>query len=309
MAFAYPHRRAVALGLFAGAVAAPHLVRAQPQEPDKVQLIEDVPDSVLAASSDASERVTVPVTVNDRGPFPFIVDTGSTNTVVSNELAAHLRLPIGENLLIKAATGPAETNSVRVESLSVGARRLTNLRAPVLQRANMGGLGILGLDAIAKQKLVMDFARKQMLLTQSSRRGEDPATIVVQAKSKYGQLLLVDCDVDGMPLYVILDTGGEATIGNLTMRSMLERRRQPNEVQVISVTGDSVTAPVGVLPQLNVGHVRVMNQPIAYTDLYAFNQFGLRDKPAMLLGMDTLRRFARVAIDFPAREVRFLLDA
>ena len=70
-----------------------------------------------------------------------------------------------------------------------------------------------------------------------------------------------------------------------------------------------MTAPVGVLPQLNVGHVRVMNQPIVYTDLYAFKQFGLRDKPAMLLGMDTLRRFARVSIDFPAREVRFLLDA
>ena len=46
---------------------------------------------------------------------------------------------------------------------------------------------------------------------------------------------------------------------------------------------------------------------MAYADLYAFKQFGLRDKPAMLLGMSTLRHFARVSIDFPAREVRFLL--
>jgi hypothetical protein len=69
-----------------------------------------------------------------------------------------------------------------------------------------------------------------------------------------------------------------------------------------------VSAPVGILPQLNVGHIRVTNQPIAYADLYTFKQFGLRDKPAMLLGMNTLRHFARVSIDFPRREVRFLLD-
>jgi len=98
------------------------------------------------------------------------------------------------------------------------------------------------------------------------------------------------------------------TIGNLTMRAMLQRHRQEEEVQVISVTGDSVTAPIGILRTLGVGKLRVTNQPVAYTDLYVFNQFGLHDKPAMLLGMNTLRHFARVSIDFPAREVRFLLE-
>lgn len=308
MAHAHPHRRSVALSLIAGALTVPGLAHAQMHEPAKVTPVDEVPDSVLAASADVSERVTVPVTINGRGPFPFMVDTGSTRTVVSDALAAQLRLPIGENLLIKAATGPAQTNSVRVASLSVGSVHLANLRAPVLQRVNMGGLGILGIDAVANQRLVMDFREKKVLLTKTAPRGEDPLAITVQAKSKYGQLLLVDCQVDGMPLYVILDTGSEATIGNMTMRATLARRRQANQVEVISVTGDSVTAPVGILPQIEVGHVRIMNQPIAYADLYTFSQFGLHDKPAMLLGMDTLRHFARVSIDFPAREVRFLLE-
>lgn len=308
MAYVHPDRRSVALGLMAGALAIPGFARAQTHEPDRVTPVDEVPDSVLAASSDVSDRVTVPVVVNGRGPFPFMVDTGSTRTVVSDALAAQLRLPLGENLLIKAATGPAETNSVRVANLSVGALHLTNLRAPVLERVNLGGLGILGLDAVSNQKLVMDFRKKQMLLTKSTQRGEDPFAITVQARSKYGQLLLVDCDVEGMPLYVILDTGSAATIGNMTMRATLARHRQSNEVQVISVTGDSVSAPVGILPQLDVGHVRVMNQPIAYADLYTFSEFGLHDKPAMLLGMNTLRHFARVSIDFPRREVRFLLE-
>jgi predicted aspartyl protease len=310
MAFTHPDRRTAALGLLAGVLAAPGLARAQMHEPARVEPAkpaEPAPDSVLAASADASDRLTVPVTVNGRGPFPFIVDTGSTSTVVSEVLAAQLGLPAVDHMLVKAATGRVETGAVRVESLAVGRRRLSNMHAPVFARTNIGGLGMLGIDAVSGQKLVMDFRKRQMLLTASTGRAEDPSAVTVTARSKYGQLLLVDCDVEGMSLYVILDTGGEMTIGNIAMRAMLERHREASEVQVISVTGDSVNAPIGVLRTLNVGHVRISNQPIAYTDLYAFDQFGLHDKPAMLLGMSTLRQFAKVSIDFPAREVSFLL--
>jgi predicted aspartyl protease len=310
----HPDRRTVALGLLAGGLAAPGLARAQMHEPARVTRIdpndvvpETVSDSVLAASTDIARRVTVPVTVNGRGPFPFIVDTGSTTSVVSEVLAAQLGLPMAGNLLVKAATGPVESGGVAVDSLAVGNRRLKNLHMPVLERRRLGGLGILGLDAVSSQKLVMDFKNSQMLLTASSRRGDDPNAITVRARSKYGQLLLVDCNVEGMPLYVILDTGSELTLGNLTMRAMLEHHRAAYEVEVSGVGGDPVTAPIGLLRTVDIGDVGVTDLAIAYADLYVFDQFGLHDKPAMLLGMNSLRHFARVSADFPAREVRFTL--
>jgi hypothetical protein len=154
---------------------------------------------------------------------------------------------------------------------------------------------------------VIDFRKNEMTLTAATRRGEDPFGVTVTAKSRYGQLLLVDCDVEGMPLYVILDTGSELSIGNLTMRTMLERRRADFAVEVAGVTGAPVLAPIGLLRTLDVGRVEVTNLNIAYADLFTFEQFGLHDKPAMLLGMSTLRHFRRVSIDFPAREVRFSL--
>lgn len=313
MGLKHPDRRAVALGLAAGALGAPGLARAQMHAPPKVTLkdpaaaLQDVPDAVLAASADVANRMTVPVTLNDRGPFPFIVDTGSTVTVLSDVLAAQLDLMATDKLLVKAATGAAQSDAVRVMSLEVGPRRLANLHMPILARSDLGALGILGLDALAREKLVMDFRKKQMTLTASTRRGEDHNAVVVTAKSKYGQLLLVDCDVEGMPLYVILDTGSELSMGNITMRTMLERHRAGYSVEVAGVTGGSVTAPIGRLRTLDVGNVEVTDLNIAYADLYTFEQFGLHDKPAMLLGMSTLRHFSRVSIDFPAREVRFTL--
>jgi hypothetical protein len=68
-----------------------------------------------------------------------------------------------------------------------------------------------------------------------------------------------------------------------------------------------VTAPIGLLRTVDIGDVGVTDLAIAYADLYVFDQFGLHDKPAMLLGMNSLRHFARVSADFPAREVRFTL--
>src|SRR5215472_8714733 len=110
MALMRPDRRAAGFGLLAGALTVPALARAQMHDLAPVTRIapgdtvsETVSDDVLAASSDVANRVTVPVTVNGRGPFPFIVDTGSTTTVMSEVLAAQLALPMAGRLLVKAA--------------------------------------------------------------------------------------------------------------------------------------------------------------------------------------------------------------
>lgn len=326
---ACPDRRVFSLALAAGVLAAPSfaaptLAWAEPIAPIApiapaaatggeeaiAALIPDpgVTDAVLAASIDLNDRMTVPVTVNGRGPFPFVIDTGSNRTVVSDALVAQLRLPSTGFLQIRAATAMAKTDSVRVASLAVGHRELTNFKAPVLQLSNLGALGMLGIDAVASQRLVMDFRKKQMVLTKTVRREPDAGILVVQAKSKYGQLLLVDSEVEGIPLYVIIDTGSEVTVGNKAMRTFLARRRAA-ETNIVDVAGETARVDLGLLPELRIGQVIVRNEQVAYADLYVFDNLGLRGKPSLLLGMSTLRKCAKVSIDFPAREVRFLLDA
>ncbi len=303
--FAHPDRRVFTLGLAAGALSVPTFARADPAAPSE-DALEPVPDAVFAASVDLADRMAVPVMVNGRGPFPFVIDTGANRTVVSDALVAQLGLLPSGSLQIRAAMGMARTGSVRVASLAVGRRRLLDLQAPVLEAGNLGALGMLGIDAVSDQRLVMDFRKKQMVLTQTVRREADPGTLVVQAKSKYGQLLLVDSEAEGIPLYVIIDTGSEVTIGNSAMRAFLARRRATRE-DLVDVAGGTAKVDLGQLPELRVGKVIVRNQQVAYADLFVFEHLGLHGKPSMLLGMNTLRQCAKVSIDFPAREVRFLL--
>lgn len=313
---AHPDRRAIAAGLAYGAMFAPPWARAQDfapsappfQAPPEIPEVPEVPDSVLAASVDLSDRMAVPVMVNGRGPFPFVVDTGSNRTVVSDTLAAQLRLPASGLLKVRAATSLADARSVQVDSLAVGHRWLSHFQAPVFEQDNLGALGMLGIDAVSNQRLEMDFRKKQMTITKSVRREQDAGTLVVHARSRYGQLLMVDSEVEGIPLYVIIDTGSEVTLGNVAMRSFLARRRA-EQVDVVAVTGEKAKADIALLPELRIGKVLVRNQQVAYADLYVFEQLGLHGKPSMLLGMNTLRQCAKVSIDFPAREVRFLLEA
>jgi predicted aspartyl protease len=302
MTLDYPDRRAMALGLI-GAAFAPGLARAQSDSAAPPS------QSALAAASDVADRMTVPVMLNGAGPFPFVVDTGSNRTVLSDTLALRLGLPVGGPLKISAATGVIQTGSVRVDSLQVGHRRLSNLKAPVLPVQHLGALGMLGIDAVADQTIIMDFKRGTMSIQPASRRDEDANAIVVRGRSKYGQLILVDSQAEGVPLYVIIDTGAEMTIGNLKLRDTLRRRRADAAalIEGFGVTGGRFEANADVIQQVSLGHVKMKHLPVAYADMHAFNQFGLKDKPAMLLGMSTLRLFDRVRVDFKNREVRFLL--
>ena len=264
--------------------------------------------TTVKAAEDHFERMTVPVMLNGQGPFPFVVDTGSNRTVISDTLAQHLSLPAGGIIQVSSATGIDSTPSAYISRLAVGQREVSDILAPVLVSTDLGAAGMLGIDAVADQTIIMDFKAWSMRIQPSSRKEDDPNAVVVRGRSKYGQLILVDSWAEGIPLYVIIDTGGQMTIGNLKLRETLLRRRAhtPTPILVHGVTGGEVEADESVISRVTLGHVEMKNLPIAYTDMHAFDQFGLKDKPAMLLGMSTLRLFNRVWIDFKARQVRFL---
>ena len=58
---------------------------------------------------------------------------------------------------------------------------------------------------------------------------------------------------------------------------------------------------------IRIGGFTMTDVGVAFVDAHPFKRFGLLNKPAMLLGMDTLRAFRRVSVDFAQRKVRFLL--
>jgi len=259
----------------------------------------------------ADERMTVPVNIGARGPYDFIVDTGSERTVISRELASQLDLDPGRSVVVHSMTEVSRVATVVVAGLRVGQRTMDDIHAPALSRVHLGAAGILGVDTLQRQRVVFDFQRREMTIMPSRRR--DPiwpeGTIVVTGRSRFGRLMLIDAAVDGQRVYVIIDTGAQITVGNTALRRALERRHRLGPmapVGLISVTGGRFTAEYSVARRIRIGDANIRNLPIAFADVHPFRQLELLDRPALLLGMDALRAFDRVSVDFANRRVRLL---
>ena len=263
----------------------------------------------VSASRDAAERMTVPVTVDGRGPYAFVIDTGADRTVISRELADTLGLEPGDPVRLNGTGGVDLTPTARIGELVVGARQMREVSAPTLLASNLGAAGLLGVDSLRDQRMVMDFVRNLMRVEPSRPERFGLDEIVVRARSRYGQLVLVNASINGTPIAVILDSGAQNTIGNLALLHMIggDRAAAGLPVQVISVSGRQTPARFANVTQVKVGGVDLNNVPVAFADLHTFQEFDLTHDPAMLLGMDVLRHFDRVVVDFGRKQVMFRL--
>ena len=254
-------------------------------------------------------RLTVPVMVNGRGPYQFLVDSGADTSVVGLRIARDLNLPVGTPAILNGMTSRNIVDRVKVDRLTLGPTTIHDLEVPVLSELDLGGQGMIGIDALVRQRLLLDFEKKLIMIEDARRPPKPlPGEIVVVAKRRRGQLILTQIRAGGLRLEAVIDTGSQLTIGNVALRNRLIRRRHKLEtVEVTGVTGVTVQLQFAFIDELRLGAVTLRDVPVAFADLPPFALFGLANEPALLLGTDLLEKFRRVSLDFQARKVRFQL--
>lgn len=267
-------------------------------------------DAVAAEQS--RTRMFIPVEIDGKGPFRFLVDSGADRSVIGSDLAATLALPAGDIVKLQGMAGSARVGTVEIATLKLGQSTIPSIVAPALPERYLGAQGIVGIDALADQRLMLDFDRKTITV-QDSRRPEMVGggdEIVVTARRRNGQLILTAANVGGVPIYAVIDTGSEITMGNLALQARIFGTRRspvPHPVILTSVTGQTLTANLATLSTIRIGGIDLANVRVAFADAPPFRLFGLEHQPAMLLGTDVLEAFRRVALDFKARRVRFTI--
>jgi predicted aspartyl protease len=283
-----------------------------PPEPAAAEEGELIPGFDQQFEIDRSDRMTVPVSINGSEEFPFIVDTGSERTVISNELAKRLKLESGPQLKLATITGPAYAESFLIENLSMNTINIDLIEAPGLERQNLGGYGLLGIDSLEDHKVLLNFEEQKMEVLPSRRRSGlgkvERDMIIVTAKRKAGRMILSDANIGGMRVDIILDTGAEWSMGNIALRDKLrarDRRYDYVPVTMTSVTGDVLAGNRTQIRGIVIGGITIGDLPVTFADNFAFKALKLDNKPAILLGMDALKLFDRVMVDFANRRVGF----
>lgn len=256
-------------------------------------------------------RLFVDVQVNGQGPFRFLVDSGADRSVIGSALAQRLGLAPAGMARVQSMAGATDVETVRLETLAVGPSVSTGMRLPALGETFIGADGLLGIDALAESRILLDYEKRQVTVQDSrSQPARGPDEIVVTARRRKGQLILTEVRVSDQRLYAVIDSGSEMTVGTLALARRLFGRRKLAEMRqigLVAVTGETLLADLAIMPELKVGSFSIRNLAVAFVDAAPFQLFGLADQPALLLGADALQSFRRVALDFGNRRVRFTL--
>ncbi len=265
---------------------------------------------VVQTHVDRHDRMTVPVRIGSSGPWRFLIDTGAERTVLSRQVAQRIGLAVSGTATVVGVAGSQAVELVEVEEISLGKRTYYTLSAPLLEAEHIGADGIVGLDSLQDQRVLIDFPGSTMTIGDAASLGGSRGfEIVVNARRRSGQLIMTNAVIDGIRTDIVIDTGSDSSIGNIALRNALSRRREAQQTVLHSVTGQSLSAELILASTISVEGIQLHNTFLAFADSPAFHRLGLVKKPAMLLGMEQLRMFRRVAIDFGQRRILFDLPA
>jgi hypothetical protein len=281
------------------------------------------PDGVakLETAFDEAKRMVVPVFINGRGPFGFVVDTGANRSVVASELVETCDLPSAGRADVHGIAGAEPANLAAVRRLAVGEVVSSNLAMPTLPRARLGADGLLGVDILRNRTMNLNFAQNRFEISNSgigadigrdanSRIPSHVDPIHVGATYRNGQLVILDAQVGDVRVTAFIDSGAQVTVGNLALRDAVVHTHPEFGVRLapvplISATGQTAIGEFAPLPTLRLGGMQINEVLGIFAELHIFDLWKLADRPAILIGVDVLRHFRDVTLDFGRKEVIF----
>src|SRR5262249_12897516 len=117
--------------------------------------------------------IIVPVIVNGVGPVPFLVDTGSTSSVISEALAPTVGAGIVARTTLLSAAGQTAALVARIERLAIGEVSASGvlmtvvpagaLSAPDIAASGRPVQGVIGQDVLGGHRYTIDY-RERLLL-------------------------------------------------------------------------------------------------------------------------------------------------
>jgi hypothetical protein len=283
----------------------------EPQD-DLSEIVIQAPEPRFVAPThrDQIGRIWAPVFINDKGPFRLVLDTGANHSGVTAWVAETLGIPLDLSppVRLRGVTGIVVVPAIHVDTFEVGDLMLGPMALPIVTDALGGAQGVLATNAFREERILIDFKHDRIDI-RHSRNERAPADFVVipWERSDTG-LLTIHTRVGGVRAQVIIDTGGQRTIGNLAMRdTLVQRRVQGQAVQIFDVTAQSQNGEFFPCPPIELGPLKIAGAHIAYGEIQVFEHWHFTQEPALLLGMDVIGLFDTFIIDYRRHELQLRL--
>ena len=255
-------------------------------------------------------RAVALIRINGQGPFRFVIDTGANRSVLSKALATRLGLAQTGEGVVHSIDGAEPAQLVNVDSLAFGSLQLSQGDTPVLDGPMLEGEhGLLGVDGMAGRLLHVDFTRKCVEIYESASQMSTQGWQSVPAVMRFGSLLMVPGEIQGVHVNVLIDTGSNISLANEhfrdALRTVAARSIEYHDGHAFTAGRPIVLEQSVWTPTLRLGHASVERVNAYIGDFHIFDYWGLQKEPTLLIGTDVLARSDEMAIDYEHGVVHF----
>lgn len=299
-------------------------LKLNPQDPDRVPMARAALEVSAAFGEAEMGKVQAPeqpapirmkrllnflvaeVMVNGQGPYRFLVDTGATQTVVSDKVIEALGLKkIATSIMFGVGgEGKLESSIYRADSLKVGDVTVLNVALGTLGNPLLGLVmdGILAPGLFSDFVITIDYPKTQIELTRSA-----PASGTAVPVWCFSGLLMTPVEVNGKYKgNFLIDTGADATLLAHSMANNLGITKD--------TPGATLNLPIGGIGGLDDGVLVVPSVTLKtpfesqrFDKLMAIELHGMssliQTELSGVLGYDALKDY-RVTLDYQRAEIR-----
>src|SRR5262249_17820706 len=255
----------------------------------------------------AQPLILLPVSVNNRGPFEFILDPGAGTSLLSSELPKELDVKIAGSKEGHGAGGRIAVSLAKVDSLAVGEMRLENVDVAIVDLISIGTAvgakidGDIGYNFLKHFRLTVNY-RDSTIRLDDPKRTESFATgvkteVPIRLANSAKPLILVDVRANGRgPFQFAIDTGTSTSAVTPELAEALGLTT--SEISPITAGGGRIQASAATLQSLQLGGAKIDNAAVGVADFFTILNAVVGAKLEGIVGYNFLRNY-KVVVDYP----------
>ena len=143
----------------------------------------------------AGYLMVVSVSVNDRGPFDFLIDTGTNTTLIDPQLATELGLQPKDTLKLASLARATEVPRYYFQTFRVGPASVSNQEALAVPLPQLTALdrkirGVLGMNFLLQFSFRLDYEHRTLELYPFPESAQAPAGLRVPVEINESRMLI-----------------------------------------------------------------------------------------------------------------------
>lgn len=272
--------------------------------------------AIIPRQTSDTGHIVVETRLNGVGPFRFVIDTGSSITVIYEDARARAGIEALPNLKVHlfGISGANIFPLARVAEIRVGNELWRDARVALLPNDSPIAArfdGILGVDFLSRYAVLYSRREKVLLLyprelvSERSYLGWDNIPLRdLRVDDGNVAVLVLDMYIDAKRVPAVFDLGATASLMNRRAAKALDIlvRRPRTSPEVHGVSGST-----DVLAELHVGRLRInnsiwRNRIFLVGEYPVFRTLGIDGQPAAIAGADLFGQ-REFIIDFTRRRL------